>query len=143
MGHSIQVIGNRAENFHDLDLIALIGLMSEGVQRHPERFREISPFVGEWVRALAGYGPGVIDLDLNAVVSSESVAKELETLLSEVADRIRGLGPAIPASLLNANCRAPGVMFADFPAASLLAALDTFRAFVFPAATSPPPRTSP
>ncbi|MEO7596090.1 MAG: hypothetical protein ABI134_33080 [Byssovorax sp.] len=132
MGYSIQVFGNRAENFHDLDLIALTGLMSERVQEHPEKFCEVSPIVGGWVRDLAGYGPGAIDLKLDAVISSEPVAKGLETLLSEVADRIVSFGTAIPASFLNARCRAPGVIFANFPSASLLEALDRFRALVFP-----------
>ncbi len=42
MAHSIQNFDGRAEIFNDFDLVALLALMFERVQQHPERFRAAS-----------------------------------------------------------------------------------------------------
>jgi hypothetical protein len=131
MGYSIQSIGHVKQSFNDLDLVALVGLMSEIVQLSPEDFCFVSPLVAEWERALIGYGPGVIDMNLDEVVSSESVSREFGALLSRTANRIRDLGPSVPATLLNARCQAPGVKFAEFPSSLLLEALEQLRSCVF------------
>lgn len=130
MSTSMQTVGNKAEYFRDLDLLALICLMSDGAQGTPDAFPAIVPIVAMWSRELANYGPGVIDLNLDVIASSEDLARDFGTLLSTVAARINGFGQTVPSSYLNGQCRAPGVTFADYSATLLLQALEKLRSLV-------------
>lgn len=129
MAHSIQTVGTEAEIFNDFDLIALICLMADEVRGHPEEFPTIAPLVDEWSASLAAYGPGLIELRLDAIASSARAMDEFSVLLSSVEVRIRRCG-TVPASFLNTRCDAPGIEFSDYSGDFLLQAVGRLQKLV-------------
>lgn len=129
MAHSIQTVGARADTFNDFDLIALICLMLDEVQKNPGTFPLVGPLVQAWSVSLEGYGPGVIELDLDAIAAAAKTAREFDILLSSVESAIRRHG-TVPASVLRALSRAPGIEFADYPGEFLLEASKRLRALM-------------
>lgn len=130
MATSIQVIGDRAESVNDLDLIALICLLEQEVESSPNVYETVAPLVARWQRDLANYGPGVIDLNLDGLVSSLNARAELVALLKAVDEKIRSSKKPVPASVLNARCSAPGITFHDYPLTNLTAAIGRLQALL-------------
>ena len=127
MAHSIQTLGDRTAVLNDLDLIAIIGLMVDEVKESPDRFPVINRVVLQWAASLRGYGPGTIELNLEAIAGSPEALSELKMLLSSVNDRVRSLGDRVPAPLLNHGLPAPGVTLSDYDSQFLIQAMDKLR----------------
>jgi hypothetical protein len=124
MAHSVQRVGSRAQLFNDLDLIAVVSLLDREVASAASGYAELGPLLARWRRALAGYGPGTIDLGLTQL--SETEQAHLVPLLDAVYERLSLFG-AVPASLLQASNQAPGVHFNDFPAAIIKTSIGKLR----------------
>ena len=128
MAHSIQSVGQRTAILNDFDLIALICLMDAELQDPGDRFFAIRSTVREWSASLRGYGPGTIRLGLDALVSANNTAGELESLFAALEKRIHHFSGRIPAPFLNSRCSAPGITFSDYDGNLLLTALQKLRA---------------
>lgn len=130
MATSIQTVGTHSEHFNDLDLIAITCFMIDEVQQEPEKYPLMGGLVSEWIRTLASYGPGVIDIKLDLAVSSQEVRSCFDRLLWAIDIKINGFGPVVPAALLNARCRVAGISFVDYPSVFLTEATDKLRNLV-------------
>jgi hypothetical protein len=70
--------------FNDLDLIALVGLMAQEMERGTPGHEMLEPLMADWRARLAFYGPGTIDLKLDGVISSGALREQLVSLLAAV-----------------------------------------------------------
>lgn len=130
MAHSIQVVGGKHEIFDDGDLIAVICLMGQALESHPNEYGGLRQPVTEWQENLKTYGPGTIELSLESLVSSADVVGQLLAFLEVVEDEIERFGKTVPALVLNERSRAPGVTFNDYPTALLARTVVRLRALV-------------
>jgi hypothetical protein len=130
MATSIQTVGNRTEIFNDLDLLAVLALLNEAATQRREECPSLEPFVKRWHENCVGYGPGTLDLGLEEVVANNAARKTLDQLLLVVERRLCGLGRTVPASLLAAWCKAPGIAFKDYPAEHVRSAMTRIRALL-------------
>ncbi len=123
MAHSIQVFDDRAEIFNDSDLLALVCLLGLELDSSGDSYPAAASVVARWQSALAGYGPGTIELGLGGIVASAEEREELVQLLELVDRRVGSYGDTVPALLLNGRCSVPGVIFRDYPGSILAAAI--------------------
>lgn len=123
MATSIQTFGPQAQAFKDLDLLVLVCLLARQLDSAPTAYRAVAPFVAKWKQASAVYGPGTIDLELDELATSENAKLELLDLLRDVGQTLGQSGATIPSSILNSECRVPGVHFAEYPTSLLSAAI--------------------
>jgi len=114
MAHSIQLIGEKAEAFNDLDLLVLVGLMISELEHNAGEYSALRPYIDIWSESRFAYAPGVIDLRLNDAVSRAGGRDQLEQLLSAVERRLESFGEIVPASKLNSQWPVPGVTFHDY-----------------------------
>jgi hypothetical protein len=110
MGHSIQMFRNRSAIINDVELVALICIMEDEADARSTMFPTIRPAVMRWCASLAAYGPGLIEMDLDALLSSAQCEREFLSLLSCVEERLRLFGEKVPKSLLY-RCCVPGIKF--------------------------------
>ena len=127
MTTSIQVVGKRAETFDDLDLLGLLALVNEVRFRSRGKLDSLKPFIDSWKQNCIGYGPGMIDLDLEQISASVNAKSELEQLLKTVENRLGDFGETIPATTLMPWCEAPGVVFNDFPTMRIKKTIERIR----------------
>jgi hypothetical protein len=121
----MQQIGERVEPFNDLDLIAVLSLLDREVVSRPDEYLELRPLLSEWKRDLVTYGPGTIDLKLDAV--SHRGRAQLRSLLASVGDRVEQFGNSVPASVLTERLQVPGVRFNDYPVSVLRTVVNALR----------------
>jgi len=127
MATSIQTVGERAEAFNDLDLIAIVRLLGQEAAARPGEYSAITAVLARWERNLAAYGPGTIDLNFNDLASSDKRRSELILLLAAVDKGVGQFGKTIPSSVLNDRCAVPGVTFQDYPISLLRLAMTRLR----------------
>jgi hypothetical protein len=126
MATSIQVIRDQAEMFNDLDLLVLLRMMVEEVQRNPSQYHSIGQLAASWDESCSNYGPGVIDLKLGSVAST-AAQSEIILLLSGLEKKLGRLGAVISAATLNERWAVPGVQFQDYSTSNLIAAIRKLR----------------
>jgi hypothetical protein len=126
MAHSIQAFGGRSATFNDLDLLAVVSLLMAECEQ--SRYEELGSVVGSWQDALRGYGPGVVDLDLDAI--SPTAKFELIAALAAI-EIVVARSTFVRGSILDARCNAPGVKFADqYPTHYVLKAIEALRSLL-------------
>jgi len=127
MAHSIQSVGNKVSIVNDADLLLLLGLMLEQVNRSPEKYPALTFMVPTWNDALNLSGPGTVDLELERLAQSPGGERDLFALLSAALTRANELGPTIPADVLNEHYHVPGLWFRDFDVSLLERAAQALR----------------
>jgi len=113
--------------FNDLDLMAILYLADLEVASRPSNYLTISATLTKWKQRLMTYGPGTIDLNLNELSSSNNAIPELIEILDTVNANLEKFGHAVPASILNQQCNAPGVRFFEYPTSLLRPAITRLR----------------
>lgn len=130
MAHTILEVGGRVEIIEDLDLLALLSLLLDKVQRESAKYSTLRGFLSDWRTGIALYGPGTMDLELEGIVESALARRELEALLLEVMNSLEQFGDTIPGSLLSNLCMAPGVEFVDYSTEMLRNTISRFQRLV-------------
>jgi hypothetical protein len=126
MAHSIQTLGGSSTSLDDLDLLAVVSLLAEESER--PQYMALRSAVRAWQAELVGYGPGVIDLKLEAL--APAARHELTTALS-ILETTLGATGFTSGAVLNGRCTAPGVTFNnDYPVVPLLKAITALRGLV-------------
>jgi hypothetical protein len=109
----------------DVSLLVLLHLML----RHAEASgkHEHSELVESWRNTLTTYGPGVIDLQLDAIVSDPSRRSYFLGLLDEVEAELDQVGDVYPGALIKKGWLTRGVIMADYKTAGVHSAVTTLR----------------
>jgi hypothetical protein len=124
MAHSIQTVGDNAVIFRDGELMDLIALLREELERTSTGYARSRPIVAQWREQLRNYGPGTIDFDLDKIVTSPEDTAELLSLLGALRQRLSAL-TAIPQATLQALSDVPDVVYrGDVPASSVVETID-------------------
>lgn len=100
MAHSIQEYKGKSATFDDADLLAVIGFAIDLADRSP-RFEKIRNMINDWRASLPGYGPGVIELNLDQIAEDPKALRELKELLELIQQKISQYHDKIPAAVLN------------------------------------------
>lgn len=74
-----------------------------------------------------GYGPGVIDLKLDALIGSPAEVSSMMEILDRARDELAAFGTKIPAATLNARNIVTGIQFYDYPVGYTLSAVDELK----------------
>lgn len=130
MATSIQVVHGRSQLFNDLDVIALICLMTERVASVETSYVQLNSFITEWNEALMNYGPGTIDLKFDELVASSAAFHQFTSLIDNIYDEMKRIDMHVLTSTLNARCRAPGVHFANYRGGLLTRMIDEVRSLL-------------
>jgi hypothetical protein len=139
MGHTTQSVGGRHAIFSDADIIAIVCLLREQLEERGRPGNDaLERVVVGWEKELEGYGPGVINLALEAIVRVPDVAGAVRSGLASLQGELEARSEPVPAAILNKRCRAPGVTFADYRPALLIAAIQKLMALTM---AMPEPRT--
>ena len=101
--------------------------MIDEVQQVPGEYPLMAELTSEWMRALASYGPGVIDMKLDLAVSSKEVRSPFDRLLSAIDIKINRFGQIVQSAVLNERCRVPGISFVGYPSVFLTEAINKLR----------------
>jgi hypothetical protein len=118
---SIQEFKGKALMLNDLDLILVVALILRLIPRTP-RSLALEHVAEHWERALASYGPGVLDLELDTLMRSPVEVNSLSALLSSIEAELAPYGGIVPASVLNDLVSLPGIKFADYQAETIVIA---------------------
>lgn len=114
MGHSIQKYRGGRAIFNDLDLIVLIQLIEEASREEEAGVQAIAAF---WAEGLGAYGPGLIWLELDSLLSEEAHRSGMIRCLQAVQRRVESFGDLVPGKMLNDRALVSDVVFNDqFPA---------------------------
>jgi hypothetical protein len=124
MATSIFIVGNRHQMFKDLDLIAIVCLLEDKVQSTRPNYDAMLSWISQWQEDLRYYGPGTIDLQLEQLMAVPEAGVQLISLLSAVHDDLRQSGGTVPAPVLQNRCKAPGIIFRDYPVDLLMSAIE-------------------
>jgi len=125
MGHSIQIVADRLEIINDLDLFALIAIIT--TEPYNKRFTSLNKCLVAWRNQIEVSGPGTIELNLEAIFADDSARIDMLSLLTEIENEYKRRGDAIPASVLNERCRAAGVIFNDYATRFLFSTTEAIR----------------
>ncbi len=129
MGTSIQMFRGKSVPLNDLDLLVIAGFMIQVVEEL-RRFENLSTTAARWREAIRLYGPGVIDLDLEALLATPEKNEQFQKLLSEVKSRLQAHGEVVPSHVLAKLVQAPGVTFKDFPVSFAVRAVEQLEELV-------------
>jgi hypothetical protein len=131
MAHSIQTFADRSQLFNDADLLAIMALTLEATGKKPP-----SPFLGgladAWRRSLEGYGPGVIDFELDKWLDTPGRIQEFVVLLTALRDASAQYAATIPSDRLNMLVGISGVRFGDYKARFLREAITALLQLITP-----------
>ena len=128
MASSFQTRNNNFKRFNDLDLVALICLFSHEITRRSVEYPTILPAIQRWGRDLSNYGPGTIDLNLDAFPASALADSEFLSAANAIKSFVSQFGETLPAWVLNENCNIRGIKFSDFPVSNINIAIDDLSA---------------
>ncbi|MBV8224672.1 MAG: hypothetical protein JO232_05730 [Verrucomicrobia bacterium] len=113
MATSIQEFKGKTLMLNDLDLILVVVIILRLISKTPESVG-LEHVAEHWKRALASYGPGVLDLELDKLMGAPGDVSSLSTLLSRIEAELAPYGGIVPASVLNDLVFMPGIKFADY-----------------------------
>jgi len=130
MAHSIQVVGEKNEIFDDGDLLILLRMMTEEVEKNTGTYGRLKPFAARWKDDCDYYTLGAIEIDLDTLVEEPMAKSELLELLSVVEQRIGNFGDQIPAEILNKRWHVPTIYFGDCQTHYLVSAVEKIRTLV-------------
>lgn len=114
MATSIQIVGNRSETFNDLDLLVLLHLMIRSAEANSGDKGIRRKLAERFASVCEGYGPGTIDLQLDVLLSDQTLKSEFLRILSETESHIESVGETYPAQLLRDKWRTAGVKIGDY-----------------------------
>ena|ERR1044071_1977364 len=126
MASSYLAVGDRIKLIDDVDLLVLVHLLL----RHAEASADVADSgLSELLRnTLKMYGPGVIDLPLDAIVADPSRKAHFLSLLDAVDNELDGMGQAYPVGLLKNGWLTRGVRLNnDYQTAPIRSAVSTAR----------------
>jgi hypothetical protein len=89
--------------FDDIDLLILMSMMIETIKEPKDEniYAYLAESANSWQREIEGYGPGVIELGLDASLR-ETIAREaFVSVLSDVRTRLQSFGEWVPLEFLN------------------------------------------
>jgi hypothetical protein len=130
MATSIQAVHNRFQSFNDLDLLVVLHLMIRKAEALCEGQPGQLEVVNHWRRVCETYGPGTIDLQLDAVVLDRSLKQFLLRVLSEIETELDVSGEVYAARLIKDGWRTPGVAVSDYNTALLRSTTKNLRTLV-------------
>src|SRR5262245_6789687 len=107
MAHSFLAVGDRIERIYDMDLLVLVHLLL----RHAEASGEHPDLIESFRNTLKMYGPGVVDLPLDAIIADPSRKSHLVNLLDAVDREVDQVGELYPVALLKKGWLTRGVRF--------------------------------
>ena len=120
MTHSIQFVKGKVEILNDLDLLLVLGIMIDEIEEN-RRYSSLKRFVPCWDKCRKSSGPGTLDLRLESVALDVETKQEFVDLLAEIKNSIASEGSTIGADKINERWGIPGVEFASYESASIIA----------------------
>jgi hypothetical protein len=136
MAHSIQVFEKRSKSFNDLDLLIVITFVLEMIAKEPDQFG-LSKVCDHWKGALRSYGPGVLDLEFESLIRSQSDRCLMAEIFDKVREELEAFGTKIPATVLRERVQIPGVKFHDYPVVCVAATATDLKALLLVEPTVP------
>lgn len=100
MGHTFQIYRDRAERFDDLDLLIIMSMVIDYINEHQEVYPSIIQTLKNWEDRIAGYAPGVIELNFDRELSEDAVRYAFLSVLSEVRAKLVSFGDSVPLEFL-------------------------------------------
>jgi hypothetical protein len=120
VGHTTLVFKDRAEYFHDADLLVILHLLIEKARSLPAQGRERETLIQSWQHACDTTGPGFVDLRFNAM--DDAARKYMLALVKAVQGDLNGI-ETLPTSALG-EWRVPDLIIGEhYDAGRLRAAL--------------------
>ena len=130
MTSSIQNIGAKAATINDSDLLILIGMMIDEINRDSSYYSALTAFSRNWDECRLSYGPGTLDLELSSITKDTKAKLELGHLFSAVKEKANCLGEIIPAETANKKWRVRGVKFSDYQTSRIISAIERIRSLM-------------
>jgi hypothetical protein len=117
MAHSAQVVSDQCVFFRDVELLALLsfvwGEVAEGRLDCGKAGRAV---IERWRVDGPGWGPGTIELDLEAIRRDAQATCELVALLDATCVRLTELGDGVSGPALDRWCPVEGRFVDPYPA---------------------------
>jgi len=103
MTHTIQSYQDRMRFFDDIDLLILMSMMIETIKEPKDEniYACLAESANSWQREIEGYGPGVIELGLDASLREPIAREAFVSVLSDVQTRLQSFGEWVPLEFLN------------------------------------------
>ncbi len=127
MATSYQIVGDRAQHFNDLDLLVVLHLMIRDADALRESQFQKLELVNYWRHVCETYGPGTIDLRLNALASDQSLKTFFLRLLEAVNSDSEAIGETYPAKLLMKEWLTPGVTVYEYKTELIRSTVENLR----------------
>ena len=119
MAHSIQIFEQRSKSFNDLDLLIVITFVIAAIATESEQ-TVLLKIRDRWSVAVKSYGPGVLDLEFDFLIRSQSERSSMVGIIDRVRSELEAWETKIPATVLNERVQISGVRFHDYPVESVI-----------------------
>jgi hypothetical protein len=89
--------------FDDIDLLIIMSMMIETLKEPKDEniYACLVESANSWEREIEGYGPGVIELGLDASLREPIAREAFVSVLSDVRTRLQSFGEWVPLEFLN------------------------------------------
>jgi hypothetical protein len=109
MSHSFVEYRGKNLRVHDAELNAVTCLLVDAARANAEIEESVREHVLKWAGAARTWGPGCIDLDLDAALPTRLAANVFLSLISDARRALAQFGEKIPAEYLNDRLGLSGV----------------------------------
>jgi hypothetical protein len=100
MAHNIQKYRGKMELFNDLDMLVVMSFAIK-IASESRRFEKLDGLINEWSAEIPRTGPGVIDLNLDKLIETNSQRAELKLLLNAISQHFSQYHVKIPQHIYN------------------------------------------
>ena len=129
MASTTQVLGKHHVIIRDRILFILLCMMLDEIDSNKADYEAINSFSSEWREYREfGFGPGVVNVELEDIVQNQKARLEFDNLLSCAEKQIASWGTAIPKEILDKKYKFYGIKYLeDLDTSHITSAIDKIK----------------